>query len=180
MTKDEKTLTLQRRIVVLVIFLAFLILLLRTISWAIWGWPDFPEHRTLSGAKYAERVTLLKYFISLGFSLVGATWYLVSSRTCSFTLPKRFRCLLSWAWTFLGISLLSAIAQIYLTYKDVYYWPLIVKEGYAGKLHQMNHCIGLHMLHFSYHATDYGFFLGVLLLVIAFIEVLYIPDQTIK
>ncbi len=177
MAGNEKTLTWQRRIVVSVIFVAFLVPMLRTISWAIWGWPDFPKHRVLDTAKYAERMALLKYFISLGFSLVGATWYLVGSKACSFNLPKRFRCLLSWAWTFLGISLLSAIAQIYFTYKDFYYWPLVVAEGYASKLHHMEHCVVLHMLHFSYRTTDYCFFLGVLFLVIAFIEVLYITNR---
>jgi len=171
------TATWQRVIVFSVVICGLLVPILLTLSWAVLDWPDFPEHREIDAAKYSERIALLKYFISLGFSLVGATWFLVNNKADFLVLTKHFRCMLSWAWTFIGISLLSAITQIYFTYKDFHYWPLIVESGYNSKLHHLKHCASIHILHFTYKATDYFFFLGALFLIIALIGVLQADDQ---
>ena len=169
----HSTATYQKTILFSVFFVVLLISILCGISWQLFGWPAFPKHRDLSPEKYTERMTLLKYFISLGFTVIGATWYLISNKMSKMVLSKQFLKLLSWAWTFIGISLLSAIIQVYLTYKDEYYWPLLVEENYSEFLSQMKHCIGLHILHNTYKMTDYSFFIGAFLLVIAFSGILH-------
>ena len=143
-----------------------------SLCWTIHEWPYLPRHRPLDASKYAERISLLKYFVSLGFSVIGATWYLVSGTPSGQRMSKRSLFLLSWAWTCLGLSLLSAIAQIYLTYKDFYYWPLVVAEGYASSFQKFKHAVGLHMLHGTYKVTDYLFFIGALLVVLALAGIL--------
>jgi hypothetical protein len=154
----------QRATVIGVVVLAFVVTLGRTIC----GWPGLPAHRMLSSAKYAERISLLKYFISLAFSAIVATWYVVcTAKTPRIRIFRISVSHMSWAWTLLSISVLSAVVEIYLTYKDFHYWTLIIAEGYANSLHRFYHAASLYMLHLTYKITDVFFFFGLLLVLLA-------------
>ncbi len=174
----KTTIFWQRIMVFSVILIGFLVCILLALSWGVLGWPDFPKHRTLDIAKYTERTKLLKYLISLSFSVIGATWYLACIQGDKLALPKRFYTLLSWTWTFLGISVLTATAQIYFTYKDLFHWQLVVAEGYTSKLQHIKHCAALHILHLSYRMTDYFFFLGAFFLIMVLLEVLHVTNSS--
>ena len=111
--------------VIIVIFIGFILPFFEALKWGIKKEPDkFIKHRELTQDKYRERIQLLKYFISIGFSVIGATWLLSKD-----SIEAPYFSLLKWAWIFIGTSLLGAISEIYLTYKDMYYWPILEKEG---------------------------------------------------
>ena len=157
--------TWQRAMVVAVIVGGIVLSICRAIN----EWPSLPLHHPLDAGKYAERVSLLKYFMSLGFSVIGGTWYLVSSTPAGQKMSRASLSILSWAWTCLGISLLSAIVEIYLSYKDFYSWPVWTNEGYTGPVHRFRHAVYLNILHCTYMVTDYLFFAGAGLVVIALV-----------
>lgn len=132
-------------------------------------WPELPVHRVLLDEKYAERMSLLKYFVSLGFAAIAATWYVACNAKPRQHIFQISVSCLSWAWTCLGISLLSCIVEIYQTYKDHYYWRTISIEGYASELQKFQHSVSLHLLHLTYSITDYLFFTGWVLLILAMV-----------
>jgi len=167
----------QRTLLLVGILAVFIIPTLQAVCWGIWGWPPFPKHRTLSSDKYQERVTLLKYMISLSFSLIGATWYLASGSFGQQRLERLSRNLLAWSWTLLGIAALSAVAQIWLSYRDLWYWQMRMAEGAMPVLDVAKHFINLRILHATYKIADYSFFGGALLMVLAFAGVLHYEDE---
>lgn len=164
----------------LFVILAIAAAILMPLSLALYGWPSLPQHRSLDASKYSERISLLKYFVSLGFSVIGASWYLVSGTAGGQRMSGRSVAILSWGWTCLGISVLSAIVEVYLTYKDFYYWPLVVAEGYASGFHRFKHIFSLHMLHLTYKITDYLFFVGAVLVILALVGVLHSRQESGK
>ncbi len=141
----------------------------------VFDWPQIPKHRALNVDKYTERIILLKYFMSLGFTVIGATWYLVTANKN--TMNKKTISIMSWSWTCLGVSMLSNIIEIYLTYKDFYYWPLILSDGYVSSLHKFKHILSIRMLHMTYKVTDYLFFAGCFLMIIALLDVLEFNER---
>ena len=156
---------LQRSMIILVIFGAVAISLLL----AVMDWPGLPSHRVLEKDKYLERMSLLKFFVSLGSSVIVATWFV----TCS-TKPRQqiFRISipgLSWAWTCLGISMLSAVMEIYLTYKDFHYWKDFTPDEYRNMFHQIQHAFSWRLLHMTYTITSFLLFIGLTLTILSLV-----------
>ena len=150
--------------VIIVIFIGFILPFFEALKWGIKKEPDkFIKHRELPQDKYRERIQLLKYFISIGFSVIGATWLLSKD-----SIEAPYFSLLKWAWIFIGTSLLGAISEIYLTYKDMYYWPILEKEGIKFSIKKYAFT---RILHNSYIMTDLSFFLGAILIVLSLIGV---------
>ncbi len=163
----SKSEDLQKGFVIIVMLLVVLIPLGKAVSWEIWDWPSFPKHRDLDPKKYAERISLLKYMISLGFSIIGATWLFAHGTIGGSSINPKNRLLLNWAWAFLGIAVLSGFLEIYLTYKDFHYWPLIAAEGGGSSFRIFLHCFSIHILHLSYYVTDLFFFAGAVILILS-------------
>ena len=154
----------QRSILVLFLIVAALVPLIQTLV----VWPELPRHTPLSEGNYKERLDLLKYFISLGFSVLGATWYLTSNASLSSQTRKFF----SWGWISLGTSLLSSILQIYLTYKDYIYWPRFLENNFYSLTHKFKYVFGTNLLHLTYKISDYLFFIGAILLIVGLVGIL--------
>ncbi len=166
----------QKRFVVIVLLLLFFVPVIGATSFALWNWPGFPEQLPLSLEKYKERMALLKYMISLGLSIIGATWLLANGAFRGPQLSGKSRLLLSWAWTFFGISALSAFIEIYLTYKDFYTWPLVMCGNDYTTIVQWRHAAYTFMLKGTYFVTDLSFLTGGVTLVLALLGVLHIKN----
>jgi len=108
------------------LIIGFLLLLvvvpaLGSLSWAVFDWPAFPELGEVSRERYEDRADLLKYMISLGLSIIGASWFLVTRESLRISSDDRDYKLLSWSWTFIGIGVLIAFLELFLCYKEHYY-----------------------------------------------------------
>lgn len=136
---------------------------------ATYRWPDLPYHRTLCPDKYAERMSLLKFFISIACSGIVATWWVTCSAKPNHDIYRISINTMSWAWTFLGVSILSAIAEVYLTYKDFWYNPLTAESAFANFVHEFFHSFVVHTLQATYVVTDLFFFLGWCVLILALV-----------
>ncbi len=164
---------LQRRTIYLLLIFQLALPWLLAICWKFFGLGEFPEHRKLEVYRYAERLSFLKYAISLCFSIIGATWFLAAGRSGKSLLSEKTRLLLRWSWTLMSVGIISAALQIFLSYKDCYYWPLIEAEGgYPSLYQEVRHCAYTHMLHFSYRFCVGPMFFGGVMLVLSLTGVL--------
>ena len=103
----------------------------------VMDWPGLPSHRMLDEDKYLERMSLLKYFVSLGFSVIVATWYVSCSAKPHQQIFRISVSGLSWAWTCLGISLLSffvdrGLMNVFICDQNSSYRKQIV-NNYGGR-----------------------------------------------
>ena len=88
---------IQKYLIIIVIFLFILIPIVMAVSWNLLGWPAFPKKWDMNAIYYQERISLLKFMISLGLSVVGATWLLASGGAGGTPLKGKSRQLLSWS-----------------------------------------------------------------------------------
>jgi len=163
------TYTRQKWLIVATLFSLFVVPTAQSLSWSVFEWPAFPEYRNLDEDEewYRDRMDLLKYTIALGLSVIGATWFLATRDSVRVSSDGPGYRLLSWAWTFIGLAILSGFLQIFLTYKAYHYWAKIVEEGYGSSYARARHCAYTRALQVTYMVTISYFVIGGVILVYA-------------
>lgn len=157
----------QRRVIYLLLMYHIGIPWMLAISWRFLGLGEFKRYVDFDVEWYDARMTLLKYAISISFSVIGATWFLASDRIGGSQLSDKTRLLLTWGWTFISVGLMSATLQIFFSYKECYGWDRMLANGgnYPNLYQEVRHCAYTHMLRFSHRfAVGPMFFGGVLVL----------------
>lgn len=169
----------QKWLIAAAVFALFVIPTLQSLSWCVFDWPGFPEKSPILCREwYEDRMDLLKYVISLSMAAIGATWYLATRDSIQISSDDRDYKLLSWAWTTIGIAILSGFLQIFLTYKSFHYWPKVVEEGYSSMYAQARHYAYARALQITYKVTISSFVVGGAVMLFAAIGFLHKKRST--
>ncbi len=172
-TLPDDTYTRQKWFIWAVLLALILVPIALTLSWRVFGWPGLPEWEKSEPEHYAERITLLKYMISLGLSIIGATWFLATKTSSQVPRNDSIFRPLSWAWTFLGIAILAAFVELYFNYKGYFSWHVSLEDLTVATFKRVRYYWVLRCSGMSYLVCDTSFFVGAVLLVLAAIKVLH-------
>ncbi len=163
----------QTRFIGMVVCALLVIPICLTLSWWVFGRPDLALREKPSAEHYAERIDLLQYMISLGLSVIGATWFLTAKTGRGRSNNDASHLTLSWAWTVLGVAILAAFVELYTSYKIYYSWYANMEDTSVSTFERVRYDWVLRASGMSYYVADICFFLGTVLLMLAVIKLVH-------